>query len=91
MRCLFPPAINFSVPGVEGLSTEFFYDYAKGKIQKFSPQSIKVSLAGYGVGLSYKFNSVAFINASYAWRKGETELISHQNKAMGWITIGFQF
>lgn len=85
------PGFSLAVPGVNGLTTDIFYDYAKGKIQKFSRQASRVTLRGYGVGLNYDLNSKMFINASYAWRDGHDKLLPSQNKAMGWITAGIRF
>ncbi|MTD26982.1 ShlB/FhaC/HecB family hemolysin secretion/activation protein [Erwinia sorbitola] len=85
------PGFSFRIPGFNGMTGQIFYDYASGKVQKFSRYPSKVKLRGYGVGLSYEFNSKLFINASYAWRDGKDELLSSQNKAMGWINAGYRF
>lgn len=85
------PGFNISVPGVDGMTAEIFYDYANGKIQKFSRQPQNVKLRGYGIGLNYDINSNVFINASYAWRDGHDDLLQSQTKAMGWITAGIRF
>lgn len=83
--------LNVAVPGVKGLSAGVFYDYAAGKVNKFSPQPQIVHLQGSGVELNYQFNDKYFINASYAWRIGEDKWLPAQHKAMGWITAGFTF
>ncbi len=85
------PGISIPVPWLDKARFELFYDYGRGKMQKFAPQSQKVVLKGYGIGLAYNFTQSAFINASYAWRQGNEPLLGPQNKATGWITAGLQF
>ncbi|QHM70414.1 ShlB/FhaC/HecB family hemolysin secretion/activation protein [Mixta intestinalis] len=83
--------LQFALPWVKGLSTRLFYDYATGKINKFSRQQQTVTLAGHGIGADYQLNDRLFISASYAWRDGHDALLPAQNKAMGWITAGVHF
>ncbi|MBK0001058.1 ShlB/FhaC/HecB family hemolysin secretion/activation protein [Erwinia sp. S38] len=85
------PSLNLALPWFENASLNLFYDYGKGKIQKFAPSTQKIVLKGYGVGLNYQLNSWFFINASYAWRQGKDELLGPQNKSTGWITTGINF
>lgn len=85
------PGFSFMIPGLDGLSAELFYDYASGKVQKFSRRPSRVKLRGYGVGLNYDITSRLFVNTSYAWRDGSDKLLQSQNKAMGWVTAGYRF
>lgn len=85
------PSLNLDVPGMDNTSFQLFYDYGRGKLQKFSAVNQTVALKGYGVGINYNFKTRAFINASYAWRQGRDELVTVQNKATGWITAGIRF
>lgn len=85
------PSLNLPVPGVENASLQLFYDYARGKMQKFAPVSQRVVLKGYGIGLSWNYSRWGFINGSYAWRQGHDKLLGPQNKATGWITTGVRF
>lgn len=85
------PGFSMVIPGINGITAELFYDYASGKVQKFSRRPSKVKLRGYGVGLNYDMTSKLFINGSYAWRDGQDKLLRSQNKAMGWITAGYRF
>lgn len=85
------PSLIMPVPGIDGLSSEFFYDYASGKIQKFSKGPDRVDIRGYGISLNYDLTSKLYINTSYAWRDGYEQLLQSQNKTMGWITAGYRF
>lgn len=85
------PSLIMPVYGVDGLTSEFFYDYASGKIQKFSKGPSRVDIRGYGISLNYDFTSNIYINTSYAWRDGHEKLLQSQNKTMGWVTAGYRF
>lgn len=85
------PSLIMPVYGIDGLTTEVFYDYASGKIQKFSKGPNTVDIRGYGISLNYDLTSNLYINTSYAWRDGHEKLLQSQNKTMGWITAGYRF
>ncbi|WP_075182650.1 ShlB/FhaC/HecB family hemolysin secretion/activation protein [Pantoea sp. 1.19] len=85
------PSISAPIPLLANARVELFYDYGRGKLQKFAPQKQTVIMKGYGIGVSWQFHPRAFINASYAWRQGSDPRLGPQNKASGWVTAGLQF
>ena len=85
------PSLRLSVPEMENTTVELFYDYARGKLQKYAPVSQEVTLKGYGVGLNYNVATWGFIHGSYGWRQGRDKLVTPQNKATAWLTMGVFF
>ncbi|HLX00992.1 MAG TPA: ShlB/FhaC/HecB family hemolysin secretion/activation protein, partial [Trinickia sp.] len=82
--------LSVAVPKVKGLTAQVFYDYAQGKLQKFSSRDSTVILAGYGFGLNYTVSGHAVANLSYAMRTGREDLRG-QNKAMVWASAVVRF
>jgi hemolysin activation/secretion protein len=89
---LLMPTLNVAVPKVNGLTAQLFYDYARGALSKFDPnRNVVVSMAGYGVGLSYTLPKLASINMSYGRRNGSDALLGPQARDQVWLNTAIRF
>ena len=74
--------------GIKNLSANIFYENAYGTPRK--SVDYKVSLNGWGIGLSYTKPDDYFIKLDYARRIGFDEILSERSKAKGrlWFIAG---
>lgn len=74
--------------GIKNLSANIFYEHAEGTPRK--SVDYKVSLNGWGIGLSYTKPDDYFIKLDYARRIGFDEILSERSKAKGrlWFIAG---
>nr|WP_245615973.1 ShlB/FhaC/HecB family hemolysin secretion/activation protein [Andreprevotia chitinilytica] len=92
---LFTPTVNWSVPWVDGLTAQLFYDYGRGTTQKTSNQYENIfALGGYGAGLSYALPGRAVFSASYARRdiaKLSKATVDAMHQDMFWGNIAVRY
>lgn len=84
--------LNWAVPKTNGLTLKAFYDYGRGKVQKFGGGSgTSVEMKGYGVGASYAVNRRAVLNVSVARPHGRSEAAGGRPSGQVWVNAAVRF
>lgn len=84
--------LNVAVPAVKGLSVQAFYDRAQAAAQKFVRSGAnRVTMDGYGAGVTYTLNQRATLNLSHAIRGKSDPLLGDQPRAMTWASAVVRF
>ncbi|MCO5397284.1 ShlB/FhaC/HecB family hemolysin secretion/activation protein [Ralstonia soli] len=84
--------LNVAVPVVKGLTVQAFYDRAQAAVQKFVRNGAnRVTLDGYGAGVSYTAGKRATLNLSHAIRGKNDPLLGDQPRAMTWASAVIRF
>ncbi|MBN4747290.1 BamA/TamA family outer membrane protein, partial [Pandoraea nosoerga] len=77
--------LNIAVPVVKGLAVQAFYDRAQAAAQKFVRSGAnRVTMDGYGAGVSYTVSQRATLSLSHAIRVRDDPLLGDQPRAMTW-------
>lgn len=83
--------LNWAVPKSNGLIVKAFYDYAHGKVQKFSGASdASVEMKGYGLGASYTIAKRAVLNVSMARPHGGARTLGRPSGQV-WVNAAIRF
>ncbi|MBY4911775.1 hypothetical protein K6V72_22450 [Ralstonia insidiosa] len=84
--------LNATVPYVDGLTAQVFYDRARATVQKFVSRGANaVTMEGYGFELNYSVAKRAEFNLTYALRMGSSPLLGAQHRAMTWFSTVVRF
>ena len=84
--------LNVAVPVVKGLSVQAFYDRAQATAQKFVRSGAnRVTMDGYGAGVSYTISQRATLSLSHAIRGKSDRLLGDQPRAMTWASAVIRF
>jgi hemolysin activation/secretion protein len=84
-------ALNVTVPKVNGMTAQVFFDRAHGITPKFASYRNKVAIQGWGVGLNQTFGKRASVNLTYAQRIGNDRRAGPQHKSMVWASTAIRF